>query len=71
VQLLYAQGALDVDGRLTTPLGTQMAEFPVDPMLSKTVRPPTHTHTHDKHMQRDGKEGTHTADECRMMPRRA
>jgi pre-mRNA-splicing factor ATP-dependent RNA helicase DHX16 len=36
VELLYAQGALTVDGKLTK-VGRRMAEFPLDPMLSKMI----------------------------------
>lgn len=35
LELLFALGALDTDCRLTEPLGLRMAEFPLDPMLSK------------------------------------
>ena len=35
-ELLYALGALNDDGDLTK-LGRRMAEFPVDPMLSKSI----------------------------------
>ena len=34
-QVLYALGALDEDARLTEPLGLQLAEFPLEPMLAK------------------------------------
>ena len=37
VELLYALGALNDDGNLTEPIGVQMAEFPLDPMLSKML----------------------------------
>lgn len=37
VELLYALGALDDNGSLTEPLGVRMAEFPLDPMLSKML----------------------------------
>lgn len=37
VELLYALGAIDENGNLKDPLGSQMAEFPVDPMLSKML----------------------------------
>ena len=37
MELLYALGAVDHDGKLTEPLGVQMAEFPLDPMLSKML----------------------------------
>ncbi|RUS34216.1 putative Pre-mRNA splicing factor [Jimgerdemannia flammicorona] len=36
-KLLYSLGALDDYGRLTMPLGIQLAEFPVDPMLGKIL----------------------------------
>lgn len=36
LELLYALGALNDKGELTK-LGRRMAEFPVDPMLSKTI----------------------------------
>lgn len=35
LELLYALGALDDSCRLTEPLGTTMAEFPVEPCLAK------------------------------------
>ncbi|KAG8200740.1 hypothetical protein JTE90_022345 [Oedothorax gibbosus] len=37
IELLYALGALDENGALTTPLGVQMAEFPLHPMFSKLL----------------------------------
>ncbi|RUS22224.1 hypothetical protein BC937DRAFT_89952 [Endogone sp. FLAS-F59071] len=37
LELLYSLGALDDYARLTMPLGMQLAEFPVDPMLGKIV----------------------------------
>lgn len=37
LELLYALGALDEYAKLTRPLGTRMAELPVDPMLAKMV----------------------------------
>ncbi len=37
IELLKVLGALDSDEKLTTPLGTNMAALPVDPMLSKTL----------------------------------
>jgi ATP-dependent RNA helicase DDX35 len=37
IQLLYSLNALDNVGRLTIPLGVQLAEFPVDPLLGKVV----------------------------------
>jgi pre-mRNA-splicing factor ATP-dependent RNA helicase DHX16 len=36
IELLYALGAINVKGELTK-LGRRMAEFPVDPMLSKSI----------------------------------
>ena len=36
LEQLYALGALNSRGELTK-LGRQMAEFPLDPMLSKTI----------------------------------
>lgn len=36
LELLYALGALNDKGELTK-LGRRMAEFPVDPMLSKAI----------------------------------
>jgi len=36
LELLYALGALNDRGELTK-LGRRMAEFPVDPMLSKAI----------------------------------
>ncbi|CAH2078855.1 unnamed protein product, partial [Thlaspi arvense] len=36
LELLYALGALDVNGEITK-LGERMVEFPVDPMLSKMI----------------------------------
>jgi ATP-dependent RNA helicase DDX35 len=33
--VLYALGGLDEDGKLTEPLGLQLAEFPLEPMLAK------------------------------------
>ena len=35
LEVLYALGALDEDARLTEPLGLQLAEFPLEPMLAK------------------------------------
>ena len=35
-ELLYSLGSLNYDGDLTK-LGRRMAEFPVDPMLSKAI----------------------------------
>lgn len=37
LDLLYSLGALDVNARLTKPLGTRMAELPLEPMLAKTL----------------------------------
>ncbi|OAD09109.1 hypothetical protein MUCCIDRAFT_188277 [Mucor lusitanicus CBS 277.49] len=37
LELLYSLKALDDVGRLTIPLGLQLAEFPVDPMLGKIL----------------------------------
>lgn len=37
LELLYALSAIDDDGNLTEPLGATMAEFPVHPLLSKTL----------------------------------
>ncbi|KAI8366665.1 P-loop containing nucleoside triphosphate hydrolase protein [Radiomyces spectabilis] len=37
LELLYSLKALDDVGRLTLPLGMQLAEFPVDPMLGKIL----------------------------------
>ena len=37
IELLLALGAIDNDCNLTDPLGLQMAEFPLDPMLSKML----------------------------------
>ncbi|CAG8812853.1 43026_t:CDS:10, partial [Gigaspora margarita] len=37
LELLYSLKALDDHGRLTMPLGMQLAEFPVDPMLGKIL----------------------------------
>lgn len=37
VELLYALGALDARGNLTSPLGEQMAEFPLPPTFSKML----------------------------------
>lgn len=38
LEFLASLGALDDYGRLTKPLGEQMAEMPVDPMMAKIVR---------------------------------
>ena len=37
LEVLYALGALDDGGRLTKPLGEQMAEFPIHPSLSVSI----------------------------------
>lgn len=37
LELLYALGALDHNSKLTTPLGYQMAEFPLHPTYSKAL----------------------------------
>lgn len=37
LDLLYSLGALDTNARLTKPLGTRMAELPLEPMLSRAV----------------------------------
>lgn len=37
LELLYSLKALDDAGRLTLPLGMQLAEFPVEPMLGKVL----------------------------------
>ncbi len=37
LELLYALGALDHNSRLTTPIGFQMAEFPLHPTYSKAL----------------------------------
>jgi ATP-dependent RNA helicase DDX35 len=37
LELLYALGALDHNSKLTTPLGYQMAEFPLQPTYSKAL----------------------------------
>ncbi|XP_065669629.1 probable ATP-dependent RNA helicase DHX35 isoform X2 [Hydra vulgaris] len=37
IELLFALGALTEEGNLTEPLGVQMAEFPLNPMLSKML----------------------------------
>jgi ATP-dependent RNA helicase DDX35 len=38
LELLYALGALNDSGRLTMPLGTTLAEVPLEPMLARMVR---------------------------------
>ncbi|KAK3085550.1 hypothetical protein FSP39_005176 [Pinctada imbricata] len=37
LELLFALGALDKNGNLTSPLGLRMAEFPLNPMFSKML----------------------------------
>ncbi|XP_003384417.3 PREDICTED: probable ATP-dependent RNA helicase DHX35 [Amphimedon queenslandica] len=37
LELLYALGALDDEGKLTNPLGMQMAEFPLNPMFARML----------------------------------
>jgi ATP-dependent RNA helicase DDX35 len=37
LDLLFSLGALDTNGRLTKPLGTRMAELPLEPMLAKAL----------------------------------
>ncbi|XP_004687439.1 PREDICTED: probable ATP-dependent RNA helicase DHX35 isoform X2 [Condylura cristata] len=37
LELLYALGGLDKDCRLTEPLGTRIAEFPLNPMFAKML----------------------------------
>ncbi|KAL5021560.1 hypothetical protein ScPMuIL_000715, partial [Solemya velum] len=37
LELLFALGALDDNGNLTSPLGLQMAEFPLSPMFAKML----------------------------------
>lgn len=37
LELLYALGAIDEDGDILSPLGLQMAEFPLEPMFSKML----------------------------------
>ncbi|KAF2203200.1 P-loop containing nucleoside triphosphate hydrolase protein [Delitschia confertaspora ATCC 74209] len=37
LELLFSLGALDTYARLTKPLGTRMAELPLEPMLSKAL----------------------------------
>ena len=36
-EMLYALGALDDKGMLLEPLGTHMAEFPVEPRMAKML----------------------------------
>lgn len=40
LEFLYSLKALDEEGRLTRPLGINMAEVPVDPMMAAIVRLP-------------------------------
>lgn len=37
LELLYALGAIDNNGDLTTPLGLTMAEMPLEPVLAKSL----------------------------------
>ncbi|KMZ56447.1 putative ATP-dependent RNA helicase [Zostera marina] len=37
LEVLYSLGVLDDDAKLTTPIGFQVAEIPLDPMISKMV----------------------------------
>ncbi|KAK9706754.1 hypothetical protein RND81_07G149800 [Saponaria officinalis] len=37
VEVLYSLGALDDDAKLTSPVGFQIAEIPLDPMISKAI----------------------------------
>ena len=37
LELLYALGAVDDQSKLTDPLGSQIAEFPLDPMMAKML----------------------------------
>lgn len=37
LELLYALGAIDGNGDLTTPLGLTMAEMPLEPVLAKSL----------------------------------
>ena len=37
IELLYALGALDEDAKLTSPLGTRLAELPLEPQLGKAL----------------------------------
>ncbi|XP_069698122.1 probable ATP-dependent RNA helicase DHX35 isoform X2 [Periplaneta americana] len=37
LELLFAIGAIDSDGQLTEPVGLTMAEFPMNPLYSKTL----------------------------------
>ena len=37
LELLYALGAIDDDGKLTDPIGLMMAEIPLEPVFSKCL----------------------------------
>jgi ATP-dependent RNA helicase DDX35 len=37
LEVLYSLGILDEDAKLTVPLGFQVAEIPLDPMISKMI----------------------------------
>ncbi|KAI9912364.1 hypothetical protein PsorP6_005921 [Peronosclerospora sorghi] len=37
LEFLFSLGAIDIDGRLVDPLGTQMAEFPIAPAMAKVL----------------------------------
>ena len=37
LEILYALGAIDINGDLIKPLGYNMAEFPLDPLYSKLL----------------------------------
>lgn len=37
LEILYALGAIDINGELTKPLGYHMAEFALDPLYSKVL----------------------------------
>jgi HrpA-like helicases len=37
LELLYALDAIDSDGQLTKPIGITMAEFPINPLYSKSL----------------------------------
>jgi len=36
-ELLYSLGAINIQGQIVDPLGTHMAEFPVEPSLAKVL----------------------------------
>lgn len=38
LEILYSLGALDDDSKMTDPVGTTLAELPVDPLMGKAVR---------------------------------